>query len=28
VVQMYSGYGEYQKETKRTIPVVILKPQA
>jgi deazaflavin-dependent oxidoreductase (nitroreductase family) len=28
VVQMYSGYSEYQKETKRTIPLVILKPQA
>lgn len=26
VVQMYSGYDEYQKETKRTIPVVILRP--
>ncbi len=27
VVQMYHGYGEYQKETKRKIPVVVLKPQ-
>lgn len=26
VVQMYSGYDEYQKETTRTIPVVILRP--
>lgn len=26
VVQMYHGYDEYQKETKRKIPVVILKP--
>ncbi len=26
LVQMYSGYGEYQKEMKRTIPVVILRP--
>jgi deazaflavin-dependent oxidoreductase (nitroreductase family) len=26
VVQMYSGYADYQKETKRTIPVVILRP--
>jgi deazaflavin-dependent oxidoreductase (nitroreductase family) len=26
VVQMYSGYDNYQKETKRTIPVVILRP--
>jgi deazaflavin-dependent oxidoreductase (nitroreductase family) len=28
VVRMYSGYDEYQKETKRTLPVVILRPQA
>ncbi len=27
VVQMYQGYDEYQKETSRKIPVVILKPQ-
>jgi len=26
VVQMYHGYDEYQKETKRTIPLVILRP--
>jgi deazaflavin-dependent oxidoreductase (nitroreductase family) len=25
VVEMYHGYGEYQKETTRTIPVVILR---
>lgn len=27
-VEKYSGYADYQKETKRTIPVVILRPQA
>lgn len=27
LVQMYSGYDEYQKETTRKIPVVILKPR-
>ncbi len=25
-VAVFSGYGEYEKETKRKIPVVILKP--
>lgn len=28
VVQMYHGYEEYQKETSRKIPVVILRPQS
>jgi deazaflavin-dependent oxidoreductase (nitroreductase family) len=28
VVQMYHGYDEYQKETKRQIPLVILRPVA
>ena len=27
-VEKYAGYADYQKETKRTIPVVILRPRA
>ncbi len=27
VVEMYSGYEEYQKTTQREIPVVVLRPQ-
>lgn len=26
VVEMYSGYDEYQRSTKREIPVVVLRP--
>ncbi len=26
IVEMYSGYGDYQKKTERAIPLVILRP--
>ena len=28
VVEMYRGYDEYQRSTKREIPVVVLRPEA